>query len=261
MKAGAEPEAATVRDDLVELSRFLGDPARELAILGEGNVSASCGDGTFWVKASGSSLGTLAPRDVARVDQARVLAELEREGLDEPAIEEALLASRVAKDQRKPSVETFLHAVCIRHGSRVTAHTHPVAVNAVLCSGRGAEPFRRHVFPDAVVVCGREPAVVPYVDPGVALARAVHVELSRYRERSGAPPKVLLLENHGLVALGASAREASNITLMMDKWARILLGTFALGGPAYLPEDEVVRIDGRLDEQYRRRRLEEEVEP
>ena len=40
-------------DDLITLSRELGRPERELAILGEGNTSVDIGDGTFWVKASG----------------------------------------------------------------------------------------------------------------------------------------------------------------------------------------------------------------
>jgi hypothetical protein len=43
--------------------------------------------------------------------------------------------------------------------------------------------------------------------------------------------------------------------LMADKWARILLGTYALGGPKFLPPSEVSRIDNRLDEMHRRREL------
>jgi hypothetical protein len=43
--------------------------------------------------------------------------------------------------------------------------------------------------------------------------------------------------------------------LMADKWARTLQGTYALGGPRFLPRSEVERIDSRLDEHYRRERL------
>lgn len=35
---------------LIALSRELANPANDLAILGEGNTSADCEDGTFWVK-------------------------------------------------------------------------------------------------------------------------------------------------------------------------------------------------------------------
>jgi hypothetical protein len=43
-----------ILDELIQLSHELGTEERQLAILGEGNLSADCGDGTFWVKASGS---------------------------------------------------------------------------------------------------------------------------------------------------------------------------------------------------------------
>jgi rhamnose utilization protein RhaD (predicted bifunctional aldolase and dehydrogenase) len=41
---------------LVEMSNEIGRPERDFVILGEGNTSAAAGDGTFWVKASGTEL-------------------------------------------------------------------------------------------------------------------------------------------------------------------------------------------------------------
>lgn len=244
----------TLQEQLVTLARSLGDPALELAILGEGNVSARLDDETFWVKASGSSLSTLQENDLSLVRFGPILGALES-NLSETEVEVLLVASQADPSHKKPSVETFLHALCLYHGARWVGHTHAVAVNKVLCSALGAEPFKRHIFPDAIVVCGRSPAVIPYVDPGFALAKAVQTELTRYRDVYGGLPKLLLLENHGPVALGSSAREVLNITLMADKWSRTLAGTYALGGPTFLPEDEVSRIDERLDEHYRRGRL------
>ena len=245
----------TPQQELVSLAQTLGDPARALAILGEGNVSARADEKTFWVKASGSSLGTLSLNDLTQVRFEDVLRPLEHETLSETEVEGVLVKAQVDPAQKRPSVETFLHALCLTGGASWVAHTHAEAVNQVLCSTLGAEPFRQHIFPDAVVVCGVAPAVVPYVDPGFGLAKAVQAELLRYQEVYGAPPKLLLMENHGLVALGSSAREALNITLMADKWARTLAGTYALGGPRFLPPEEVARIDNRLDEHYRRQRL------
>lgn len=241
---------------LVMLAHQLGDPARDLAILGEGNVSALAPDGTFWIKASGSSLGTLTETDLSWVRLNDVIGLLEYDTLSEVEVEAALVAAQVNPEHKKPSVETFLHALCLSHeGVTWVGHTHALAVNQILCSALGAEPFKQHIFPDAIVVCGRAPAVVPYADPGFGLAKAVHAELTRYRETYSTTPKLLLLESHGLVALGRSSREVLNIMLMADKWARTLQGTYALGGPRFLPESEVVRIDTRLDEHYRRERL------
>jgi len=57
---------ASVRDQLLALAAELGDP-RQMAILGEGNVSGNVDADTFLVKASGTSLQRLKPGDLVRV--------------------------------------------------------------------------------------------------------------------------------------------------------------------------------------------------
>ena len=56
-----------ILDELIQLSHELGTEERQLAILGEGNLSADCGDGTFWVKASGSNMATIDRSGFSRV--------------------------------------------------------------------------------------------------------------------------------------------------------------------------------------------------
>ncbi len=63
------------------------------------------------------------------------------------------------------------------------------------------------------------------------------------------------MQNHGLVALGASAQEVQNVTAMSVKVARILAGTYALGGPRFLTDKQVERIAGRPDDLYRQEKL------
>lgn len=256
MNSRSDLELLTLRDALLDLSRALGDPQRHLAILGEGNTSVDCQDGSFWVKASGAQLGRLDASGVSRVSFAAVEAMLEQASCSDAEVEQGLRDALLDPEAAKPSVETFLHALCLRQGgARWVGHTHTISVNQILCSQQGAQPFLQHIFPDAVVVCGRLPAVIPYVDPGFALAKAVQNELQRYQDAQGCQPKVLLMENHGIVALGQSATEVLNIMLMADKWARILQGSYALGGPRFMADAEVQRIDARLDEHYRRRKL------
>ncbi|BAL99310.1 MULTISPECIES: class II aldolase/adducin family protein [Caldilinea] len=241
---------------LVRLSHELGREDRQLAILGEGNTSARIDEGTFWVKASGSQLGTITEAGFTQVKMDAILALVEREHMSQEEVQAIWPEVMVDPQQKRPSVETFLHALCLSEGgANWVAHTHPISCNAILCSRLGAEPFMRHLFPDGIVVCGRYPAVVPYVDPGFELAKAVRAELRRYQDTYGVSPKLLLMVNHGITALGRTMQEALNITLMADKWARILLGTYALGGPQYMPDEEAARIDNRLDEHYRRRQL------
>lgn len=243
--------------DLVHLSRELGREDRHLAILGEGNTSTDLGDGTFLVKASGTSLSTLTEEGLSRVSHAKVDALLATKHLTEQDIEDGLVSCLADPTHKKPSVETFLHSICLRQpGVKWVGHTHTTSVLAILASKQGAKPFLRHVCPDAIVVCGRHVLPIPYINPGLELARAVDEGLTRFRAEYGKTPKVILMENHGPVALGTSRSEVLNIMLMLDKWARVLAGTFALGGPNYLPEEEAARIDERLDEAYRRKMIE-----
>jgi rhamnose utilization protein RhaD (predicted bifunctional aldolase and dehydrogenase) len=238
---------------LIQLSHELGREDRALAILGEGNTSADLGDDTFLVKASGSQLGTIDEAGLTRVNYAPVLAAIDHPELSDDEVRGVLEASRVDSSARLPSVETFLHALCLREaGAKWVGHTHPASVLGVLCSKLGAEPFQRHIFPDEIVVCGRNLAVVPYVDPGIRLAVAVRDSLRRFMDEHGAAPKVILMVNHGPVALGQTDRDVLNIMLMLDKWARILLGNFALGGPQFLESSISDRIENRPDEHYRR---------
>jgi ribulose-5-phosphate 4-epimerase/fuculose-1-phosphate aldolase len=71
----------------------------------------------------------------------------------------------------------------------------------------------------------------------------------------GAPPKVILLQNHGLIALGTTPAEVDSITAMYVKTCRVLAGTYAFGGPHFLSAEAVRRIHTRPDEAYRRRQL------
>ena len=52
------------------------------------------------------------------------------------------------------------------------------------------------------------------------------------------------MANHGMVALGRTAPEALEITLMAEKWAQLLEGTHRWGGPAWLPEHAFRHLKG-----------------
>jgi len=233
---------------LVALSRLLGDPARNLAILGEGNTSIRLEDGRMLVKASGASLGSATPDDFVDVEPAALLALL-----DDPAADDATVARAFAEVEartgRRPSVEAMLHAVCLElGGARAVGHTHPVPVLAILCSPHAEALATEMLFPDQIVVLGRSPIYVPYVEPGLQLARRVRDELAERDE----PPKAIYLGNHGLFALGRTPEEVVRITEMAVKAALVLAGALAAGGVRALSPSAADRIHARPDEHYRR---------
>jgi rhamnose utilization protein RhaD (predicted bifunctional aldolase and dehydrogenase) len=241
---------------LILLSHQLADPSLDLVIIGEGNTSTSCNDGTFWVKASGCQLATIGEEGFSHVNADVIFELIAKDHLTDVEIEKGLLNSLLDQNMKKPSVETFLHALFLYKANiQWVAHTHPASVMSILCSVNGAKPFTQHLFPDEIVVCGEMPMVVPYVDPGLSLAHTVRDILYEYLDAYGTAPKLVLMENHGIVALGSNPDEALNISIMAEKWARTIIGTYIMGGPRYLTPDQAKRIETRPDEAYRRKQI------
>ena len=243
---------------LHQLARWLSDPSRDCSILAEGNVSAAIPGGeSFWLKASGCQMGTMRPDQFVKMDIGRTLELLAHERLADPEIQRLLLAGRSNPDDTlQPSVEAALHAICIVEGGcQVVGHTHPTAWLSVLCSENARAAVAGRLFPDEIVVCGPAPAFVPYVDPGPPLARAVRDAILAHKDAWGEGPKVILMQNHGLVALGKDADEVERITAMSVKVARALIGTYSMGGPRFLSDADVNRIHKRPDEHLRRQAL------
>lgn len=245
----------SILDQLVTLSRTLGDPANDYAILGEGNTSARAGSDTFWVKASGTELRTIDANGFVEVRFDRVLALLDAPALGDAEIKQGLSGAKVdATSGGHPSVETVLHALCLQlDGINFIGHTHPAAVNAITCSVGFEAAFAGRLFPDEIVVCGPAPVLVPYVDPGPPLARAVQARIDAFIGTHGEAPKVIYMQNHGMIALGRTAQQVANITAMAVKTARVLAGTYALGGPRFMTAEAVARIHTRPDEHYRQK--------
>src|SRR5690606_16342600 len=136
------------------------------------------------------------------LDTHRCLELLNRERMSDEELAEQLATATIG-GQRRPSIEAILHALAVEvAGASFAAHTHPVAVNQLLCSDRADALVAGALFPDQIVVLGRHQALVPYADPGPPLARAVRDEMQRHLDAHGTPPKVVYLRNHGILALG-----------------------------------------------------------
>jgi rhamnose utilization protein RhaD (predicted bifunctional aldolase and dehydrogenase) len=242
---------------LVAMSRKLGDPAADCVILGEGNTSMRATDDTFFVKASGFQLPSITESGFTEVRFEPVLTLLDSEDISDATVKRVLAEARASADAAHPSVETILHALLLRlPGIEFVGHTHPTAVNSILCARRGHEAFAGRLFPDEIVCCGPQYLWVPWTDPGASLARAVNQGVGDFMEQEGLPPKVILMQNHGMIALGPTPAAVENGTAMMVKTARVLLGTYVLGGPNLLPSPVVDRIFKRPDEKYREKLLE-----
>ena len=69
---------------LVQLSREVGRPERDLVILAEGNTSLKSAPDRMLVKATGASLADAQPSDFVEVDLTQYRALLDRNEIDTP---------------------------------------------------------------------------------------------------------------------------------------------------------------------------------
>jgi len=249
--------ASEILRQLVALSNNLGRPELDYAIMGEGNTSARVDEGSFYVKVSGSELRTATASSFVRCSMERVLALMNVPDLDDKKTKDGLVAAKIdPADPSHPSIEALLHALCLRlPGVDFVGHTHPVAINRITCSVNFEKAFAGRLFPDEIVVCGVAPVLVPYMDPGIPLALKVGSLSQEYLDEYGEPPRIVIIQNHGLIALGRTPQQVEDLMRMEVKVARILLGTYAAGGPRFMTQHDVDRIHTRPDEAYRKQKL------
>jgi rhamnose utilization protein RhaD (predicted bifunctional aldolase and dehydrogenase) len=242
--------------NLLNLSHELGREDRGLAILGEGNTSVEMSADTFFVKASGTCLGTLKREDVVECRISKLIPLLGANEMTDADVDAALMDSRVDPKAKKPSVEAMFHAWLLAlPGIEFVGHTHATAVNQILCSPRAREFAEHRMFPDEIVCCGVASVFVPYTDPGLKLAQEIRTRTEQFIKKHQRQPRVILMQNHGIVALGKTWQSVLSATLMAEKAARVFIGAAAAGGPHFLTRQSVLRIAGRPDEAYRQKAL------
>ena len=147
------------------------------------------------------------------------------------------LEGRVLEGSGKPSSETPMHLAVYRHDPRVGAivHTHSPYASAFATAGREIPPY--HYMVAAV---GDRIPLAPYATFGTeALAEsAVRTLAGRY----GA----VLLERHGVLAVGETPEEALNRAVAVEHVAEVTFLALQLGYPEPLPPDEMERLQERF---------------
>ena len=217
-----------VFDEVLELAKNVS----HFTIAGEGNVSVRDGD-SMLIKASGSTLETMTDQDLVRCD------------LDGKVFED---------EEKKPSMEVSFHAWILKSFPEINCvcHTHPTHTIKLLCSERTHDFANKRLFPDQVVRNGTKSCVVPYATPGLPLREEIKKSVEEFIRRNGFFPKLILLNNHGIITASASIQEAVVSTLMCEKSAEIYIGAKILKNVQFLTPEEVAAVDTNPSEKYRR---------
>jgi rhamnose utilization protein RhaD (predicted bifunctional aldolase and dehydrogenase) len=253
MRAFWNPEL--VSDELVVLTRSLGEPSKDLVILAEGNTSERLPDGRIAVKASGSNMASSAKEEFVIAEVDPLIALMQAPGTTQDDLTRALDAGVHDGVKRRGSIETLIHAaVQTVSPTAFVAHTHPTAAISLLASVHAATAFDEFVYSDEAVVIGK-PLFVPYAQPGIDLGRVFYSRLWEYADTNGVLPSLVLLGNHGIVATASTASGAEAISLMAVKGSRVRLNAYAAGGVAGLHADMVNKYFEREDYIERRKQL------
>ncbi len=129
-----------------------------------------------------------------------------------------------------PSSELPMHVACYRSraDARVVIHCHPSHAIAVASLGLDLPALTPDFF---VYIGATHVPTVPYITPGTqALADAV-------AKRLHAAP-VVLLGNHGLIAVGERVEQTLTRVLLVEETARIYLLARRVGEPRILTHDD-----------------------
>ena len=129
-----------------------------------------------------------------------------------------------------PSTETLTHAAVYRARRDVGAvvHTHSVYASVLAVSGLDLPP----IIDELVVAVGGAVKVADYGFPGSdELAERACIAL----EDRGA----VMLRNHGLLGVGATADQALGVCELVERAAQIFVWSSMLGRANPLPEDVV----------------------
>jgi rhamnose utilization protein RhaD (predicted bifunctional aldolase and dehydrogenase) len=181
---------------LLELSAALGaNPLRTQAAGGNTSIKR---DGAMWIKASGAWLAEATQRDMMTPVLLSPLLEAISGGDPRAENGAAFVDATQNANGLRPSIETSVHAL-LPHSIVIHIHCVDTIAIAVRADAEAAIASRlTHLRPD-------EWAFIPYVKPGLSLAKAISRRLTPRAN-------VLVLGNHGLVVGADTVAEASHRT-------------------------------------------------
>lgn len=214
-------------EKLITISRQFGADI-ELVQGGGGNTSVKPGAGTLLVKASGTTLRDASADSFVMVDPVKVLQVLEADDLQaldlqqrDRHVAERINATVLDQSGRRPSIETFLHAML---PDKYIVHVHPVLVNALTCMV-GGEQIAETLF------IGVPFLWINYGAPGYPLAMTLKNGINKCRTAGRELPPLIFLENHGVIFSGESPDQICTLSEKTGMILKTYFGDCLLNSP------------------------------
>ena len=185
-----------------------------------GNISARVGK-IIYLSASGMAFDEMAEDDYVGVD---------------------INSGNVVDGKGKATSETALHLTCYRAREDIQAivHTHSPWAGGVISSGQTIKPM----FPE--FVCDIDG--VAHIDYVVPTTQKLADAIAKVIRKNN----VILMSNHGVVAVGKNLKEAYYRNLIIEDAAKSLVAACIVGKPHFLTEEEIQEIRNLDSTRYRR---------
>ena len=203
-----------LRNEIVAVSRALDDAG--LVPSKSGNVSCRVAGG-FLITPSGVPYQQLQPGQVVALDA----------------------SGAVVQGGLRPSSEWPMHAAIYAHRPEVAAivHTHSPRATALACAQLGIPAF--HYM---IALAGGDIRCMPYATFGTD-------ELAGNAVCGLEGRRAVLLANHGVVAVGASLRDAHAVAFEVENLASQYLDLKSAGlDPVVLDDAELARVIAKFDD-------------
>lgn len=242
--AEAANNLTTGLDELVYRSNLIGSD-RAVCNWGGGNTSIKTIETDFrgreievmWVKGSGSDLATMKAKNFTGLKLEDIRPLIEREEMPDAEMVDYLSQCMIDSKHPRASIETLLHAFLpFKH----VDHTHPDAIISLCCADNGKE-LAQEIFGDRFVW-------VPYVRPGFTLSKMIAEGVQNNPDAD-----LVLMEKHGLVVWGGTAKESYDKTISVINEAENYINgrlqeEAVFGGKKYdaLAEEDRLKILAKL---------------
>lgn len=223
--------------ELVYRSNLIGSD-RSVCNWGGGNTSMKTTVEDFrgrpvevmYVKGSGSDLATMGAHNFTGLRMEDIRPLIERESMTDEEMVAYLSQCMIDASHPRASIETLLHAFLpFKH----VDHTHPDSIISLCCADNGQE-IAKEIFGERFVW-------VPYIRPGFTLSKMI-------AEAVAANPQaeLVLMEKHGLVVWGETAKESYDRTIAVINEAESYISqkqseTKAFGGEKFSVLDKEKR--------------------
>lgn len=179
----------------------------------DGNVSARLDDGTFLCTPTGMSKSFITPEKLIRIDANGKILE--------------------AAQGLRPSSEIKMHLRCYQKREDVWSviHAHPLGATGFAVAHKAMDMYN---MIEDVAVIGSVP-LTPYGTPSTT---EVPDAIEPYLEEHD----VMLLENHGALAVGSDVITAFYRMESLELWAKITINAIILGGTHDISRENIQKL-------------------